>query len=57
MDCIVHGVTKNQKGLSEFHFHFEQSRAMKLKFYQNNSISIEEEKLFSKYCPIINSLK
>ena len=22
MDCIVHGVTKSQAGLSEFHFHF-----------------------------------
>ena len=22
MDCIVHGVTKSQTGLSDFHFHF-----------------------------------
>ena len=22
MDCIVHGVTKNRTGLSNFHFHF-----------------------------------
>ena len=23
MDCIVHGVTKTQTGLSDFHFHFQ----------------------------------
>ena len=23
MDCVVHGVTKNRAGLSDFHFHFE----------------------------------
>ena len=23
MDCVVHGVTKNRTGLSDFHFHFE----------------------------------
>ena len=22
MDCIVHGVAKSQRGLSDFHFHF-----------------------------------
>ena len=22
MDCIVHGVTKSQTGLSDFHFHY-----------------------------------
>ena len=24
MDCIVHGVTKSQTGLSNFHFHFQK---------------------------------
>ena len=24
MDCIVHGVTKNQTQLSDFHFHFQE---------------------------------
>ena len=26
MDCIVHGVTKSQKQLSDFHFHFQRTR-------------------------------
>ena len=25
MDCIVHGVLKNQTGLSDFHLHFQTS--------------------------------
>ena len=25
MDCIVHGVTKSQTGLSDFHFHFHDT--------------------------------
>ena len=27
MDCIVHGVTKNQTRLSDFHFHFLQMQS------------------------------
>ena len=28
MDCMVHGVTNSQTGLSDFHFHFMQPKAL-----------------------------
>ena len=28
MDCIVHGVTKSQTQLSNFHFHWEESTCL-----------------------------
>ena len=28
MDCIVHGVTKSQTQLSDFHFHFQRGQSI-----------------------------
>ena len=47
MDCIVHGVTKNQTQLSDFHFHFQEIARQRERNF-NHSVSTEEAWLVGK---------
>ena len=40
MDCIIHGVTKNQTWLSDFHFHNSMSWVLKIKFSIPHALSV-----------------
>ena len=61
MDCIIHGVTKNQTRLSDFHFHFKVCSSIKfathfLECFGRNHFSPQIVQYMPLYYKIITNL-